>query len=461
MAEIQTDRMYAFRDSEGTYVLDIMNSRPFLYRGVLDDVADLAASFPEPSAPAYRPLDYMRAQLCVTHSCNLRCIYCELDGDPPAPRRKTMDLATAAMAIEHILARKPASARRVVISLTSNGETLLNFDMVEGLIDYCDSIADTDFSFCFATNGTLLTRPLLERIVRRPNLAIFFSLDGNETEQACLRPYADGRTSYQDVISAIELYKEVTRGYPGRELASSTVITTFNLDIEAIYRHMAELGFRNILTRPVRSRPEWDFGLREDTLERYKDAYTRFYYFLNRTIDEGEYMFVESMTPAYDFFARAVYALMLEEKKMYCAPHLPPAGAGARLEDFSLTYDADGTLICPCRDVIGMAPFRIGSFDEGIDREVLAAVDRLHCDGKPECAGCWSRYLCGGGCYLQSYYANGDISRPDTVMCELTRHVSRLGMKFVLHLQESHHELYSHLKNRGMERVPWHVIYGR
>ena len=80
------------------------------------------------------------------------------------------------------------------------------------------------------------------------------------------------------------------------------------------------------------------------------------------------------MTPAYDFFAKPVYMLMLNERRLYGCPHCPPAGTAVSLRDFSITYDADGSVICPCRDVIGIGQFRIGSLEGGVDEKTLAAI---------------------------------------------------------------------------------------
>lgn len=463
MKEIQTDGIYAFADGEGTFVLDIANSRPLRAEGGLEDIAALEKLRDRPvERPRHAPLDYMRAQLCVTHSCNLRCLYCELDGENPR-RGGNMDLVTAKRAIHTILSRKPAHVKKIVISLTSNGEPLVNFDMVDSLISYCDGVAADEgcsFSFAFATNGTLLTEPILDRILKHENLKIFFSIDGSRSEHDTLRPYAHGGPSYGDLLSAIRLYVDKTGGLASRQLGASTVITTHNLDVPAIYRELIGAGFGDILTRPVRGRPGWDFALNAETLEKYKNAYTDFYHFLNETIDRGETIYLESMTPVYDFFSKPACIMILNEKRLYTCYHCPPAGTGAVLGDYSLTYDADGSVICPCRDVIGIEQFKAGSLDGEIDEEAVARISALTCEGKPECSTCWARYICGGGCFFQSYHATGDIAKADVVMCEMTRHVTRLAMKFLLHLEEAHPPLYAAMKTRTMKRLPWRCVYG-
>jgi len=108
--------------------------------------------------------------------------------------------------------------------------------------------------------------------------------------------------------------------------------------------------------------------------------------------------------------------MILNEKRLYTCYHCPPAGTGFVLGDYSLTYDADGSVICPCRDVIGIGQFKAGSLDGGIDEGVIAGISALTCEAKPGCAKCWARYICGGGCFYQSYYATGDIAKPDEVM---------------------------------------------
>ena len=463
MDEIQTERIYAFADEEGSFVLDIANSRPLRPEGGLEDPEALEKLRDRPlERRSHAPLDYMRAQLCITHGCNLRCLYCELDGENPKAGGN-MELDVAKKAIRAILSRRPAHVKKIVISLTSNGEPLINFDMVDSLISWCDTVGEEEgcaFSFNFATNGTLLTEPVLERILSHENLKIFFSIDGSRSEHDSLRPYANGRPSHGDLMTAIRLYADKTRGTASGQLGASTVITTHNLDIPAIYRELIAAGFSDILTRPVRGRPGWDFALNAGTLERYKNAYTGFYHFLNETIDKGETVYLEAMAPVYDFFSKPACIMILNERRLYSCYHVPPAGTGSFLGDYSITYDGDGSVICPCRDVIGIDEFRAGSLEAGIDWGAVSRIASLTCEGRPVCSKCWARYICGGGCFYLSYYAAGDIAGPDGVMCEMIKHVTRLAMKFLLRLEENHPPLYAAMKTRTMKRLPWRCAYG-
>ena len=183
MAEMESGSLFAFEDQAGTFVLDILNSRPFRARNALSDIV----SVQPPAVPAvkknFRPLDYVRAQLCVTHACNLRCLYCELDGVNTYDESRNMDLSTAQKAIRTILASKPPEISKVVVSLTSNGEPLINLAVIDALISWCDDLSEQEgcrFSFNFATNATLLDTQAIGRILSHDNLTIFFSLDGSE-----------------------------------------------------------------------------------------------------------------------------------------------------------------------------------------------------------------------------------------------------------------------------------------
>jgi radical SAM protein with 4Fe4S-binding SPASM domain len=40
---------------------------------------------------------------------------------------------------------------------------------------------------------------------------------------------------------------------------------------------------------------------------------------------------------------------------------------------------------------------------------------------KPECAGCWAKYFCSGGCAANSYHKNGDIKKPYALECQMER----------------------------------------
>ena len=68
--------------------------------------------------------------LKITNRCNLNCIYCYADNK----NSKDMDFKTAKNSIDYILSD---DADKLKIQFTG-GEPLLNFDLIEKVIKYCN-----------------------------------------------------------------------------------------------------------------------------------------------------------------------------------------------------------------------------------------------------------------------------------------------------------------------------------
>jgi len=465
MKEMHSGRVFAFQDTDGTYVLDKANSKAYKTDANLGDTAELQKlidSFGEPQVDKELNLPYMRAQLCVTHLCNFKCSYCDLDGENTYKKDALMSLETGKKAVGTILSYKPEHVKNVLLSFTSNGETLTNWGMVRELIDHCEDTAksnDFKFSYNFASNATMLTDKIIDEILERQNLNVFFSLDGRENVHDRLRHYRckEGST-YNDAVGGIKAFMEKAKvKRPGKAISSSTVLTTYNMDFNDIYDHLLGLGFGRIVTRPVRGPREWEFALSDATLPLFKESYDNFYKALREGADSGDNGRLNAMAPVYDFFGRPFYMLLLNERKFHGCPHCPPGTKDLKL--FSVTFDSNGDIISPCRDLIGNEQFKVGTLEKGFDDAKLKGITTFHNEDKQSCSECWDEFVCGGGCNLQAYYATKDIAKPDPVMCDLTRHATKLSMKLLTHIEEAQPELYKKLKEKGQKSVPWHYKY--
>lgn len=463
--ETETGKIFAFKDKDGVFVLDKKNSKPYKVNFDLSDIQGLESVVDSTKrvVATSDDIDYMRVQLCVTHLCPLQCTYCKLDGENVYGKNVRMDLETAKTALEKVLEYKPKHVKKIIVSLTSNGETLTNFNMVENLIDYCNETTkdkDYKFSFNFATNAVLLNEDLVDRILKHDNLTLFFSLDGREDVHNKLRPYkGTGKETYQDVVSKINLYNKKAREKGRKSISSSSVITTYSLDIIDSYKHLIDMGFDRIVTRPVRGPKEWGFALSNETLDDYKKAYSKFYEFLKEGVDKGDHTFIKAMAPVYDFFGRPFYMMLLNERRYHGCPHCPPDTKD--LKPYSVTFDSNGDIVSPCRDLIGIEQFKVGTLKEGFNEEKLGDITKFYNEKCEDCNNCWDEYLCGGGCYMVAYYNNkGDISHPDKVMCDLTKFTAKLAMKLVTYIEKKDPEFYKELVELGKRKSPWQSKYG-
>lgn len=91
--------------------------------------------------------------LCVTHNCNLNCLYCYQKHDDAA--RMTIEIAKNA--IDWIFDHIPVGMSDIEIGFIG-GEPLLEFELIKDIVAYtCSKKRKDKYIFYATTNGTLLT----------------------------------------------------------------------------------------------------------------------------------------------------------------------------------------------------------------------------------------------------------------------------------------------------------------
>jgi len=104
----------------------------------------------------FPPLGHV--DLIITEDCNCRCSYCFVEGKKP----RSMDAATAVRSIDFLLDH--CGKLKSVNVLFFGGEPLLEFDLIQHIISYCEKKqpeTGKKITFSMTTNGTLLTPEML------------------------------------------------------------------------------------------------------------------------------------------------------------------------------------------------------------------------------------------------------------------------------------------------------------
>ena len=84
---------------------------------------------------------------------------------------------------------------------------------------------------------------------------------------------------------------------------------------------------------------------------------------------------------------------------------------------------------------VGNKRFAVGTVDTGIERPKQKSwIKSTHVENFAACASCWARYLCGGGCRLQSHLLSGNIQNPNPVACTLIRREYEVAMSSCLEI---------------------------
>lgn len=121
------------------------------------------------------------AILCLTHKCNLNCVYCfeKKDGN------HELSLDTARKCVDKIVQEHCIKLKNALNINFFGGEPLLKFALIKDIYDYIQSKYPTcDVTFFASTNGTLLTNEMkLWFSARKDKFCLGLSLDGDKDSQ--------------------------------------------------------------------------------------------------------------------------------------------------------------------------------------------------------------------------------------------------------------------------------------
>ena len=140
------------------------------------------------------------------------------------------------------------------------------------------------------------------------------------------------------------------------------------------------------------------------------NMYSELFDFYKKEWDAGRYKHIMMTINDFDFSGKIFRRLALEiHVKNRCM-------FGNR----KVSIQANGN-IYPCDSFVGMEEFCLGNIYKEIDKiKINKNISLFKCE---ECSNCWARYLCGGGCWYNSYIVNQNVFKPDSVICSLKKYV--------------------------------------
>jgi len=352
--------------------------------------------------------------LGITRRCTLRCAYCtrgnaDRHGAPMDMSPEVIDASLDWAANEWA-----KGGRRITVVTGAIGESLL---YPEG----CDRVADSARRLTaatgkaitaseFNTNLTLAQRPeVWERLL---NGWWNLSIDGPPEAHDAMRTFPDGTGSHSLIgPHAARLACEGT-------CRAFAVVTGQYTDLTSVFLHLCDLGFREIVLRPVVADAGQPFRISGANLAAVKGGFTDWVEFLLAQPDDMLLDYLMRIWGCADFLGRFLVRVLARHKVRY------RCGAGKN----TVAVDTNGDLY-PCSHLIGIPECRIGTVFSGIDEALLRLYwEELDVTRKASCRQCWARYLCGGGCYALGWFVNGNVARPDPADCDLTRHMVELAV---------------------------------
>ncbi len=381
-------------------VRELLRVRAIAVSGVPDQV------MPRQIPPANFPLTTM--VLNVTNQCNLSCTYCYEYGEDKivntenGRKPKFMSEETARESVDFML--REAGDNRMAHLTFFGGETLLNLPVLKSTIAYARQRAvevGKEVDFSLTTNATLLKPDVIEFLAEN-RVGVTISIDGPKEVQDQFRVFSNGTGSYDVVAPKI---RELLRRHKTRPIGARVTLTTNNLDIRKIFRHLREeIGFWEVGFAPVTTAPGREYAIAESgfdsMLEQFRSLAAEF---LEAALENRHHGFSN------------VKDTLEEIHKGVSKPY--PCGAGLGL--MGVSTDGDVAL---CHRFAGSDEHKLGTVRDGIDRLVqIGFLEKHHIDDKTDCRQCWARPLCSGGCYHEAHTRYGETSHPNLHYCEWIR----------------------------------------
>lgn len=371
-------------------------------------------------------------QLCISMSCNLSCKYCVFRKRELINSAKMMDIKTAKGAIDIFFKNLPKDQKFARIDFGVTGEPFVaekyHNILKKHIKKLCNKYKKVVWVGANMSNG-LLYDP--EKMIKRLGSPMDISIDGVKEDHDKFRMYKNQKGTYTDLVKLIDLVKSKKIN-----IGACSVITADTLNISKNFKHIFNLGIRSsIYMKPVNSDHKESYSLNKKNLPKFKRAYEKFIDFLLNSLDEALIQYLKTINPE-DFFFRFFYRILNRSILRY----------RCNCGKSGLYVDWDGKFY-PCAHFVGAKGQDIGSINEGIRKESRELFLSQTVENRKSCKTCWARYLCGGGCYYQGWLANKDIKMPDSVKCQLIKHLIKLQAYFISELMQKRKNVLEKLEN--------------
>ena len=352
------------------------------------------------------PLPLSTMVMNVTNQCNLSCSYCYEYGEDKivqtdnGKQPKWMSEDTARASVDFMFAESGKAAHLTFFG----GETLLNFKVLRTTVDYARARASElgkSVDFSLTTNATLLKTDVIEFLAEN-NFGVTISIDGPADIQNKFRVFHHGGGSYAQVEPNI---KALLARHRSRPIGARVTLTRETLQVRRIYEHLRnEIGFWEVGFAPVTSAPERPHAFGDDgfdeVLRQFRDLASDYRDAALAGRHHGFSNVRETLSEIHRGASKAW-----------------PCGAGFGLMGVSTSGD-----VALCHRFAGSDDHKLGTVRDGINRDVQHAfLEAHHVANKTDCATCWARPLCAGGCYHEAHTRHGSTERPNLHYCDWIR----------------------------------------
>lgn len=359
-----------------------------------DKFKPLAGKLKEKSAGVIKALC-----LHVAHTCNLNCSYCFASQGKYHGDRAIMSYEVGKRALDFLV--ENSGTRRNLEVDFFGGEPLMNFGVVKDLVAYARSIEkekNKNFRFTLTTNGLNITDEVID-FANKEMSNVVLSLDGRKEVHDRFRVDLAGRGSYDRIVPLFQKFVE-KRG--GKNYYMRGTFTHYNPDFLNDIKAMLDLGFTEISMEPVVCAENDPSALTAEDREIVKKQYEDLAKLMLKRRNAGK---------PFTF-----YHYMIDLKGGPCI-YKRVSGCGSGTEYMAVTPWGD---LYPCHQFVGEEKFRLGSVFEGVTNlEKQNEFATCNVYAREECADCWAKLYCAGGCAANAYHATGSVNGVYKSGCEL------------------------------------------
>lgn len=337
--------------------------------------------------------------LHVAHTCNLNCSYCFASQGRYAGERALMSYETGKQALEFLIAN--SGTRHNLEVDFFGGEPLMNFDVVKELVAYArarEKECGKHFRFTLTTNGMLIDDDVID-FANREMSNVVLSLDGRKEVHDRYRVDYAGKGSWERIVPK---FQKLVQARGGKNYYMRGTFTHQNPDFLEDIKTMLELGFRELSMEPVVCAPNDPSALTPEDIKIVQEQYEQL----------AQLMLQEHRAGKPFVF----YHYMLDLTGGPCI-YKRISGCGSGTEYMAVTPWGD---LYPCHQFVGDEHFKLGNIWDGVtNHEVQEEFRRCNVYAHPECADCWAKLYCSGGCAANAYHATGSIRGVYAPGCEL------------------------------------------
>ena len=357
----------------------------------------------EKLATTYKNNSKVVKALClhVAHTCNLNCSYCFASQGKYQGDRALMSFEVGKRALDFLI--ENSGTRRNLEVDFFGGEPSLNFDVVKRLVEYARSVEGEhgkNFRFTYTTNGMILTDEMIEFLNKECHNVVL-SLDGRKEVNDHFRVDYSGKGSYDTIVPN---FKKLVESRGGKGYYVRGTYTHNNVDFTNDILHMADLGFTELSMEPVVCPPGDPYALTEEDLPILFEQY--------------EILAKEMIKRKREGRPFTFYHYMLDLKNGPCI-YKRITGCGSGTEYMAVTPWGD---LYPCHQFVGEEKFKLGDVWNGVTNTQLREEFRsCNAYARPDCADCWAKHYCSGGCAANAYHATGSILGVYEDGCDLFR----------------------------------------